>query len=88
MCTARPADVYVFAVLAHQEKHTIDPLNVNQWGFFVLATRVLAHHTRSQHSITIKTLERLSGGSVSFQNLRTADENAAESGMGPVLLAP
>ena len=26
----RQADVYIFAVLAHQDKSTIDPLNVNQ----------------------------------------------------------
>lgn len=37
----RQADVYVFALLAHSEKATLDPLNVAQWQFFVLPTAVL-----------------------------------------------
>ena len=56
----RQADVYVFALLAHKDKSTIDPLNVKQWQFYVLATSVLDGRTRSQHSITLKTLETLS----------------------------
>ena len=67
----RPADIYVFAVLAHRDKPTVDPLNVNQWHFYVLPTRILDGRTRSQHSITLKTPERLSNCSVSFQGLQS-----------------
>ena len=28
----RQADVYVFAVLAHKDKATVDPLDLSQWG--------------------------------------------------------
>ncbi len=28
----RQADVYIFALLHHQDKATLDPLNVDQWG--------------------------------------------------------
>jgi hypothetical protein len=52
----RQADVYVFALLAHSDQATIDPLNVSQWHFFVLPTVVLDSRTRSQHSITLPTL--------------------------------
>lgn len=55
----RPADVYVFAVLAHQNKSTIDPMNLTQWEFYVLPTIALNQRTRSQHSITLATLRRL-----------------------------
>ena len=74
----RPADVYVFAVLAHRNKSTVDPLNVNQWHFYVLPTRILDGRTRSQHSITLKTLERLSNGSVPFQDLRMTVQKTLE----------
>ena len=57
----RHADVYVFALLAHKDKQTVDPLNVNQWDFYVLPMSVLDKRTRSQHSITLKTLDVLSG---------------------------
>ena len=72
----RQADVYVFAVLVHRDKPTVDPLNVNQWRFYVLPTRILDKRTRSQHSITLKTLERLSNGSVPFQYLRITVQEA------------
>jgi hypothetical protein len=65
----RQADVYVFALLAHKDKSTIDPLNVKQWQFYVLATSVLDGRTRSQHSITLKTLETLSSEAVDYFGL-------------------
>jgi hypothetical protein len=68
----RQADVYVFALLAHQDKTTIDPLNVNQWQFYVLPTTTLDARTRSQHSITLKSLEQLCGGTVPYGELRKA----------------
>jgi hypothetical protein len=52
----RQADVYVFAVLKHQEKSTIDPLNVDQWEFYVVPTATLDGRTRSQYGITLPTL--------------------------------
>lgn len=35
---SRPSHVYVFCVLAHQEKSTLDPLNLDQWDFYCIAT--------------------------------------------------
>lgn len=66
---SRHANVYVFALLTHKEKPTVDPLNVTQWAFYVLPTTVLNERTRSQHSITLKTLENLSGGAVNYSQL-------------------
>lgn len=69
---ARQADVYVFALLAHRDKATVDPMDVGQWTFFVLPTSVLDGRTRSQHSITLPTLAGLCGKAVSFSGLRDA----------------
>lgn len=73
----RPADVYVFALLSHKDKATVDPMDVDQWTFFVLPTSVLDRRKRSQHSITLPTLETLCGRSVSFSGLRAAVLEAA-----------
>lgn len=76
----RHADVYVFALLAHRtSKKTLDPLNVNQWRFFVLPTFELDERSRSQHSITLKSLEALCGKFVRYGGLRQAIEQAASS---------
>lgn len=55
----RHADVYVFCLLKHEDKLTINPLNLNHWDFYILATHELNNYTRSQHSITLKSLQKL-----------------------------
>ncbi len=76
----RQAQVYVFALLAHQDKLSIDPLNVDQWRFFVLPTKVLDARTRSQHSITLRSLEALAGQAIPYDELRGAVHKAAREG--------
>lgn len=71
----RQADVYVFALLAHRDKSTIDPMNVAQWRFYVLPTWRLNDRKRSQHSITLKSLEAMCTA-VQFDGLRLAVERA------------
>lgn len=70
----RQADVYVFALLAHRDKETVDPMDVGQWRFYVLPTSVLDRRTRSQHSISLKTLENLSKGTVAYSDLAQSVE--------------
>ncbi|MDN5296648.1 MAG: hypothetical protein PWQ71_754 [Bacteroidota bacterium] len=55
----RHADVYVFCLLKHKDKNTIDPLKMEQWDFYVLPTYRLDNYQRSQSSITINSLEKL-----------------------------
>lgn len=69
---SREAHVYVFALLAHLDKVTLDPLNLNQWEFYVLPTSAINERKRSQHSITLTSLKALHAGPVSFEELRRA----------------
>ena len=71
----RQADVYVFALLFHKDKKTVNPLDISQWEFFVLPTKVLDERERSQHSITLASLKKLTG-SVSFFELGQAMDKA------------
>jgi hypothetical protein len=73
----RQAQVYVFALLAHQEKATVDPLNIGQWQFYVLPTGVLNAHKRSQYSITLPSLVSLCGPGIPYAELRAAVLKAA-----------
>ena len=73
----RKADVYVFALLAHGDQATLDPLNVSQWQFYVLPTHALDERERSQHSITLPSLRKLAGEELAFASLRGAVERAA-----------
>lgn len=56
----RHADLYVFCLLKHKDQHTIDPLKMEQWDFYVLPTFCLDNYERSNSSITLNSLKKLS----------------------------
>ncbi len=68
----RFADVYVFAVLAHTDKATVDPLNVDQLEFYVLPTNVLDERMPTQKSIVLSSLLKLGPKKVGFEGLGDA----------------
>lgn len=74
----RQADIYVFALLAHKDKSTLNPLDLDQWEFYVVATNLL--DARTGNSITLKSLQQLCPVAVSFANLRNAVEGCATPG--------
>ncbi len=77
-CAGREADVYVFALLAHKEKLTLDPFDLDQWEFYVLPTTTLNERARSQHSITLQSLLKLEAGPVRYADLRARVLSAAK----------
>jgi hypothetical protein len=70
----RQANIYVFALLAHRDKNSVDPLNLDQWEFYVVPTSLLDARARSQHSITLKSLRQLCPVPVRFSELKSAIE--------------
>ena len=78
----RHADVYVFALLAHQDKASIDPLNLVQWQFWAVLTKDLDRRSRSPHSITLNSLRNLAGDPVGFGGLVAAVDKAVDRGGG------
>jgi len=73
----RQANLYVLALLAHADKATLNPLDLDQWSFFVVPTEVLDARRRSQHSITLPSLATLGYQAVSFGELGEAVRSAA-----------
>lgn len=76
----RQADVYVFAVLKHQNKPTIDPLKVEQWQFYVLPTAILDHKHPTQTKIRLSTLVALNPTEATFGQIKTAIAQLVSSG--------
>jgi hypothetical protein len=66
----RHADVYVFALLAHQDKPTLDPMDVEQWTFFLLPTAVLNARLPSRKRLGLVTLRSLGPVECGFGKLR------------------
>jgi hypothetical protein len=75
----RQADVYVFALLNQRTKPQVNPLDLNQWEFYVVATAALNTAAGSRTSITLSSLRRLVAEPVAFSGLRQAVARALTS---------
>ncbi|MBX7244834.1 MAG: hypothetical protein K1X53_05010, partial [Candidatus Sumerlaeaceae bacterium] len=73
--SSRQADVYVFAVFAHKERATVDPLNVSQWEFFVVSRKRLDQLAQNKKSIGLPGLRKLAGEPFGFDQLKQAIES-------------
>ena len=65
----RQADVYVFALLHHRDKRTINPLDVAQWTFYVLATAVLNRRLADQKRVGLSSLRQCGPEEVRFGDI-------------------
>jgi len=65
----RQADVYVFALLKHLDLETIDPLNLNQWTFFVVSRRTLDKLLPDAKTISLKKLREIDPIECSYKRL-------------------
>jgi hypothetical protein len=55
----RQADIYVFCVLNHKVKDSLDPLNLDQWDFYILRASVFNEKIPTQKSISLSSLLKL-----------------------------
>ena len=66
-----PSDFYVFCLLKHQDQPTLDPMNLDQWEFYVVSTFEIGNYKRSQSSITLNSLQKITQ-SVKYSELQQA----------------
>ena len=76
----RQADVYVFCVLAHKDRETINPLNLDQWSFYAIATAALNEAVGSQKTIGLSSLLKLEPIEASYREIETAIERSLAIG--------
>lgn len=65
----RQSDIYVFCVLSHKNKKTIDPLNLDQWEFYVIDTDRLNRSVGSQKRIMLSRLIKLGLRKVTYKDI-------------------
>ena len=74
--SVRQSDVYVFCVLSHRNKDTIDPLNLDQWDFYVIATEALNRLVGDQRTIVLPRLRQLGPLEVTYGGIAVAIKQA------------
>jgi len=65
----RQADIYVFCVLNHKDKKTVNPLNLNQWNFYIIDTKILNSERTNQKTITLSSLLELNPEKLDYSGL-------------------
>jgi hypothetical protein len=65
----RAAAIYIFCLLHHPDRATINPLDLAQWEFFVLPARVLDEKCPTQKTISLKSLQALEPQQCHFSDL-------------------
>jgi len=76
----RQADVYVFCVLAEKDPNCVDPLDLSQWDFYVLPTRVLDATCPVQQSIALSRLAELGALRARYDSLPESVRAAGDGG--------
>jgi len=78
----RQAMVYVFALLHHPDKATLNPLELDQWEFLVLPASALNRHLKVQRTVSLSRLQSLNPTSASYSTLGSAIEVIGARGAG------
>ncbi|WP_261770178.1 MULTISPECIES: hypothetical protein [unclassified Rhodococcus (in: high G+C Gram-positive bacteria)] len=74
----RQADVYVFCVLKQVDRSTADPLDMDQWDFYVMSTQHVNSAFGEQRSVVLGSLLSRDPVRCSFTELAGAVESASD----------
>lgn len=67
----RQADVYVFCLLAIEDGLKIDPMNLDQWEFYVLSSKEIERHWGGQASVSLGPLKKVCGEGIDFEKIKS-----------------
>ena len=68
----READVYVFCLFASKDYAQANPMDITQWKFYVLSTRVLNNRLPNQKTVRLSVLEKLVPNATDYASLADA----------------
>jgi hypothetical protein len=71
----RHAQVYVFCLLDNKDNTTIDPLNLDQWRFYILQTDILNRELGDQKTIGLRRLRSLDPVEARFGEIGSVIDN-------------
>lgn len=71
----RQADIYVFCLLHFKDKTNLNPMNLDQWEFYVLSTSVLNEKHLNQRKIGLSSLLKLNPQKVKYEEIADCINN-------------
>ncbi|AQT67033.1 hypothetical protein STSP2_00172 [Anaerohalosphaera lusitana] len=74
----RPADIYVFCLLAEKDRSRVNVLDTTQWQFYVLPREVLDAELGEAKTLSLKVLEGLTEP-ITYQKLKLAIDELVQN---------
>jgi len=69
--SCRQAHVYIFCILIHKDKSTVNPLDLDQWKFYILKTDKIDHDLKNQKTLGFSSLLKLNPIECVFDTLHS-----------------
>lgn len=76
----RQADIYIFCLLDHKDQATINPLDMDQWCFYLAPTSLLDKELGDQKSLSLARLKKLGLKAVKYSDLKICFEAVVGGG--------
>lgn len=67
--------IYCFCLLKHKDRKTINPLDTDQWEFYIVTTEFLNFHFGDQKKISLSKLLKNNVKSVKYQEIKLFIDN-------------
>ena len=67
----RWSDYYIFCLLGEKDQKIINPMNLNQWTFYILKTKTINKKLKNQKTIGLNSLLKLNPIECKFDELKT-----------------
>ncbi|AQQ52260.1 hypothetical protein [Planococcus lenghuensis] len=74
----RSADVYIFCILEELDREKVNPLDLDQWTFYILSARQLDREKGKQKMIGLASLLKMRPIQVGFDGINQAIKSAKE----------
>lgn len=71
--------MYIFCLLHHKNKATLDPLNLDQWCFYIVPTVLLNEKFSQQKTLRLSSLMKLEPQCVQFSELSQGVQSVADA---------
>lgn len=67
----RQADIYVFCVHKHKDQDTVNPLDLSQWEFYLIPTRVLNEKAGKQKRASLSSLIKMGAVKCEYKDIHS-----------------
>ena len=75
----RRSELYVFCLFSNDDRATADPMDLDQWKFFIVPTQLINDKCGDKRSISLSGLMKLNVAAVDYGEIKTVVDNFVDT---------